>query len=395
MKRLLGFSLIVVLLASYCTYALLQPSKLIEPTVTFHFARSATSVQLAWPQYGTAAVGAIGYGILETHGVTAPLPTASTIKVLTALSVLARYPLNVGEQGPTIAITQADVDSYDRFVSVNGSTVRVARGEQLSEYQALEAMLIPSANNMAETLARWAFGSIKAFNAYANSYAVELGMTSTTVTDPSGFDPSTVSTPHDLVLLGETAIQDPVVAGIVRQTSATIPVAGLVHNYNTLLGRRGIIGIKTGNSDQDAGCYLFAATSAVDGTLLTIVGAVMGGPSLGKTMHDSLPLLASTVNGFASVHVADKNTRAATYSAPWQHTVRAVTSQTAQIVAWQDSTTSITMQANSLAAPSRNGAFVGSMIIHNSKQQHDTTIPLIISGSVSTPNIWWQLAHPR
>jgi D-alanyl-D-alanine carboxypeptidase (penicillin-binding protein 5/6) len=44
----------------------------------------------------------------------------------------------------------------------------VQLGEELSEYQALQALLLPSANNIAETLARWAFGSIDAYNAYAN-----------------------------------------------------------------------------------------------------------------------------------------------------------------------------------------------------------------------------------
>ena len=216
-KRWLIIGLVVVLLASYVAFILTEPLAVARPTVTFTFSRSAKTVSLAWPSYGESAVGAVGYGILASQGSNTPQATASVIKILTALAVLKQHPLVVNEIGPMITLTQADVDSYNKYVTEGGSVVRVVAGEQLSEYQALEALLIPSANNIAETLASWAFGSIDAYNTYANSFAKNLGMTDTTITDPSGFLGTTISTPSDLVILGEAALANPVVAQIVER----------------------------------------------------------------------------------------------------------------------------------------------------------------------------------
>src|SRR5207245_1841316 len=115
--------------------------------------------KITWPAYGQAGIGAAGYGLLSVAGAQTAAPIASVAKVMTALAVLSQKPLELNQQGPTITITEEDVASYENYVTQGGSVVRVDSGEQISEYQALQAMLIPSANNMAFTLSRWAFGS--------------------------------------------------------------------------------------------------------------------------------------------------------------------------------------------------------------------------------------------
>src|SRR6266487_1044764 len=82
------------------------------------------------------------------------------------------------------------------------SLVPVAAGERISERQALVALLLSSADNMAWILARWDAGSEGAFVARMNSTASRLGMTSTRYTDPSGLARTTVSTAADQVRLG-------------------------------------------------------------------------------------------------------------------------------------------------------------------------------------------------
>ena len=47
---------------------------------------SAVSVQLQWPAHGASAIGAQGFGVLETHGQQTPRPTASLAKIITALA---------------------------------------------------------------------------------------------------------------------------------------------------------------------------------------------------------------------------------------------------------------------------------------------------------------------
>lgn len=393
--RLFGAVLgVVLVLAGYSTYVLLRPLPALIPTTTFHLSRAATQVNVNWPAYGESAIGAVGYGTLETHGANTPLPTASVIKVLTALVVLQKYPLQINQDGPTITLTQADVDSYNKYVAENGSVVRVSLGEQLTEYQALQALLLPSANNIAETLANWAFGSIDAYNAYANTYAKQLGMTSTIVTDPSGFLPTTVATPSDLVLLGEAALANPVIALITDTVAAGIPVQGAIHNVNFLLGHDRIIGIKTGNNDQDPGVFLVASQQTIDYQPVTIVGAIMNGPDLFTTMQDSLALIDSTTAGFVSVPVVAAGAAVATYSAPWQSPVSAIVNKAATLVVWSNSETKATVTLSALPQAASKGYKVGTVSVTNNTLKKQSTSSVVLKQTLTSPNIVWRLTHP-
>jgi D-alanyl-D-alanine carboxypeptidase (penicillin-binding protein 5/6) len=70
----------------------------------------------------------------------------------------------------------------------------------------------------------------------------------------------------------------PVFTSIVATPSATLPVAGTVHNTNTLLGRDGFVGVKTGSTAAAGGCFAFRAIRSIDGKRTTITGVVLGQP---------------------------------------------------------------------------------------------------------------------
>src|SRR5207247_621745 len=108
--------------------------------------------------------------------------------------------------------------------------------------------------------------------------ARSLGMTRTRYTDPSGYDDKTVSTAADQLRVVDEAMRLPVFANIVASSSATLPVAGTVHNTNTLLGRHGLVGVKTGSDKAAGGCFAFRAIRLVHGKRTTITGAVLGQP---------------------------------------------------------------------------------------------------------------------
>ena len=163
---------------------------------------------------------------------------ASVAKVMTAYLVLRDHPLRLGEDGPTITLTDADVADTDRRRGQEESVVSIAAGEQLTERQALQALLLPSANNIAAVLARWDAGSVGRFVARMNATARSLGMTHTRYTDPSGYDDATVSTAADQVRIVDRAMRLPVFASIVATPSATLPVAGTVHNTDTIARAR-------------------------------------------------------------------------------------------------------------------------------------------------------------
>ncbi|MEA2641422.1 MAG: hypothetical protein QOF51_2816, partial [Chloroflexota bacterium] len=223
------------------------------PTVT---QLDGTPPNLPWPTKGAAAVGIMGMGPLAHSQDVRPRPIASVTKIMTAYQVLIDYPLLPGDRGPTVTITTADVANYQRELADGQSVVFVQQGEQLTEYQLLQALLLPSGNNIAEVLAAWDAGSVDAFVANMNARATELGMTSTHFADASGVSPQTVSNAPDLILLTQAALDDPVFADIVSQQEATIPVAGTVFNVDTALGQNGIVGVKTGSTPEAGGCFV-------------------------------------------------------------------------------------------------------------------------------------------
>jgi serine-type D-Ala-D-Ala carboxypeptidase (penicillin-binding protein 5/6) len=123
-------------------------------------------------------------------------------------------------------------------------------------------------------LARVVSGSVPDFVDEMNAAARRLGMTSTRYTDPSGYDPGTVSTAHDQVLLARAAMRIDAFADIVAEPSAVIPQAGLVRNTDRLVGQDGFIGIKTGSDQAAGGCFMFAARSSSGRQL--VYGVVLG-----------------------------------------------------------------------------------------------------------------------
>jgi serine-type D-Ala-D-Ala carboxypeptidase (penicillin-binding protein 5/6) len=231
-----------------------------------------------WPAHGQAAFIRTGQSQVQSGPNQHAAPIASVAKVMTAYLVLRDRPLRLGEDGPTIMLTDADVADTDRRRRQQESVVSIAAGEQLTELQALQALLLPSANNMAAVLAQWNAGAADRFVAEMNATARSLGMTHTRYTDPSGYDDATVSTAADQVRIVDEAMRLPVFASIVATPSATLPVAGTVHNTNTLLGHDGFVGVKTGSDDAAGGCFAFRAIRWIDGKQTTITGVVLGQP---------------------------------------------------------------------------------------------------------------------
>jgi D-alanyl-D-alanine carboxypeptidase (penicillin-binding protein 5/6) len=236
---------------------------------------------------------------------------------MTALVVLTDKPLKKDEAGPSITITDADVQSYLADQANKESVVAVQSGEQLTEFQLLEGLLIPSANNFAQTLARWDAGSIQAFVASMNKRAGDLHMTHTTFTDTSGASPGTVSTPGDLMLLGMEAMKLDVFAQIVGMAQADLPVAGRVYNVDSVLGQSGIIGIKTGSGLAAGANFLFAADASIDGQSVTLYGCVMGLPTLARAFAAAKSLIASMRANLHVRRIIAKNQAVASYATPW------------------------------------------------------------------------------
>jgi D-alanyl-D-alanine carboxypeptidase (penicillin-binding protein 5/6) len=359
-RRLKRFSYLVIAFVVFAGLAgWLVPMPATEPTFMAPKAAGPAAIpNLSWPPAGQAALGAKGYGILETHGDQTPAPTASVAKVFTALAILAQKPLTADRQGPVITITQTDLDSYETYFTQGGSLVPVALGEQISERQALEALLLPSANNMADTLARWAFGSVDNYISYINQFNAQLGLTQTHIADASGFSPSTVSSAQDLVKIGQLAVANPVLASIVSEQEATIPVAGVIHNTNWLLGDNGINGIKTGNTDAAGGCFLFSSQQQIAAKKITVIGAVMSAPTLQDALNYSHSLAVSAGSGFVQKEALKKGQPVGRYELPWGKIVPITASADVNILSWYQKSPALNYSASAIHSI-RKGQRVG------------------------------------
>jgi len=222
-----------------------------------------------WPLRGQAAL-VLGDGRPAASPHEQPVAIASLAKVMTAYLTLQRYPLSGEQDGFTILITEEQARAEARGQSV----VAVRAGEQLTERQLLEALLIPSGNNIARILATGVAGSETSFLAAMNAEARALGMEHTIYTDPSGFDPSTVSTAADQLRVFRRAMRFPVFRQIVSIASVTLPVVGTLTNFNPLIAE-GYVG-KTGSDSAAGGCLAFFTHVTVGGHGLTAAGVVMG-----------------------------------------------------------------------------------------------------------------------
>jgi D-alanyl-D-alanine carboxypeptidase (penicillin-binding protein 5/6) len=394
-KRILVSFVLLLVAVGYVSLALTQPLLSIPGHVSYVMpAKSAMNVDLDWPAYGQAAIGIPGYGVVATHGSQKALPTASIAKVITAMAVLRQRPLQVGEQGPDIVLTQADVDSYNSYVAKGGSVVGVALGEHITEYQALQAMLLPSANNMATTLARWAFGSVEAFNSYANNYAKQLGLKSVHMTDPSGYDTSTVASAQDLTVIGTTAILDPVFAEIVAQPSATIPVQGKIYNYNFQLGENGNIGLKTGNNDGNKGAFLFANKQVIGEQEVIIVGTIMDGPDLATVLRDSAPLAQTALQGISNTTFITAGQKVGSYDVPGQGTVDAIASSDLVFPTWNGHSYGGSVTLDPLTRATAVDTSVGSFTVMNTTSHSTSNVPIKLRIATRAPGIFWRLSHP-
>ena len=205
-----------------------------------------------------------------------PVPIASVAKVMTAYLVLKHHPLHAGDSGPQFVVTQDDVADTETRRREGQSVVAVRAGEQLTERDALMAILLPSANNVAMLVARQVSGSVASFVAEMNRTARALGMSHTTYTDPSGYDDGTVSTALDQLRLARVVAKDETLAAMMATSTYWLPVAGQVTNTNALLGHDGFVGMKTGSDEAAGGCLMFRAVWPTASGNRSVIGVVLG-----------------------------------------------------------------------------------------------------------------------
>lgn len=372
----------------------------LRPTYVIPSFKTTTNIgNLPLPAYGQSAVGINNYGVFETNGAQTPAPIASVSKLITALCVLQKDPITNVNASPVITLTQADVNIYDSYLAKGGSVVAVVDGEQITEYQMLEAMLLPSANNMADSLAIWAFGSLPNYSAYAASLVKNNGLTQTHIgIDASGFDPSTTSTASDLIKLGQLALSSPIISQIVVMKTATVPIAGTIDNVNSLLGQSNINGIKTGNTTQAGGVYLSSSLLNLNNHNYYLLTAVMGAPTLWDSLNDSYKLITAAQANFivpARLAAIKSGSIIGYYSVPWSNTkINAVADSGLPLSIWNGDSATVNISLINVSDKSTTGKLVGSISASDARINSSLNAKISLSSSVPQPSRMWLLLHP-
>jgi len=384
--------LLIVVAAAAINYLRPIPAVAATPALPATDVVPGTAPALPWPTYGSGAIGVAHLGLVATSGNEQAIPAASVTKVMTALIILTDKPLKKGDPGPTITITDADVQSYQADLADKQSVVLVKAGEQLTELQALEGLLIPSANNLAETLARWD-GGMSTFVAKMNTRAAKLHLAHTKFAETSGASADSISTPSDLVTLGMEAMQDDVFVQIVAMEQVELPEAGTVYNVNAVLGQSGILGIKTGSGLNSGANFLFAANVTADNKTVVVYGCVMGQPTLAIAFAAAQNLLAGVSKTLHVRRVITLNQTIATYTTPWGPQTDLVSTVDVDLAEWPGMILRQRLDANAivvdkpLASRTREGTEY--LVLGD----YNVPVPLVTADQLYPPGRFWRLTR--
>ena len=245
---------------------------------------------------GAAMANAATGRILWSLDLNTERPIGSIVKVMTALVVI-----RAGDLDRTITVPKSVIAYLKK--QDEPSTAGLIPGDELTAYELLEALLLPSGCDAAYTLAE-AYGP--GLNAFAkmNAEAKRLGLTHTYFSNFDGLpwpsEYSTWSTPANLLTLGRYAMRYAVFRAIVGQSAYGLPAGDGHHAYqwqntNPLIGTySGATGIKTGDTKAAKNCLLFEAKRG----RLTLIGVTLGTP--GDDIADTGPVATKVLNwGFA------------------------------------------------------------------------------------------------
>ena len=192
--------------------------------------------------------------IIDGDNIDLKLPMASTTKIMTAYLLALQNTPN-----KTVKVTK-------EMVTVEGSSMGLLEGDQVSYHDLLYGMLLASGNDAANVTAYILAGSPAKFADMMNAKALELGLSNTHFVTPSGLDDEKhYTTCRDLALLARIAMQNVDFYKAASSKSAVLkygnpPYRRTLTNHNKLLNAfDGAVGVKTGFTKKSGRCLVSAA----------------------------------------------------------------------------------------------------------------------------------------
>lgn len=219
--------------------------------------------------------------------------SASTTKIMTALAALEYYKLQ-------------DVLTVKQSV-FEGSVAGLKEGEKLTFENLLYAMLLPSGNDAALTIAQNYPGGEVEFVRKMNENAAKWNLSNTNYKDPAGLDDENYTTPFDLATLATISLKNPEFKRVVGTKERIIfdTTGNMIklENLNKLLGYDGVEGIKTGYTEE-AGQVLVTSKSYLDtkeNKQKSIIIVVMGSDDRFFDTENLLDLISGNIT-YLSIH---------------------------------------------------------------------------------------------
>ncbi|MBP9773264.1 MAG: D-alanyl-D-alanine carboxypeptidase [Candidatus Peribacteraceae bacterium] len=194
-------------------------------------------------------------------------PMASLTKIMTALLLIENHDLNETVTIPPVA------------QSIQGSSIDLRTGMQFKLEDLLTAMMLPSANDVAYSLAVHHGKTVKQFVAMMNDRARSLGLTKTHFSNPAGLDDvNQYATPRDLAWLTLAALRKPEFQTLVSTKEAKVEnkegASFLLRNTNEILhSQPNVFGVKTGTTDNARECLIVLFTQNRRSYALVLLGS--------------------------------------------------------------------------------------------------------------------------
>ncbi|MDJ0378646.1 hypothetical protein [Cryobacterium sp. PH31-L1] len=329
---------------------------------------------------------------LAVAGTAEALPMASIAKVVTALVVLDAKPIVAGETGPVVTLTAADFQSYLDYDKAGARSVTVFADEQWTELELLQALLLGSSNNHADTVARWAFGSVDAYVVAANVWLADNGLTGTAVVDATGLHDASAGTATDLAHLAGLAATDPIVSSMLASPASVLADRRGVQNTTSYLPEEGITGISRSYTDAAGVCFLFTAEVSDGASSFTFSGAFIGEPTYDALTADLTALMTSARAGVGPLPVLAAGNAYATFESAWGDTAAAVVGVSRTRYAWQAATPDAATVELKDFATARTGANVGQVRLTVAGEKLSAALKL--DEGIADPGPGWRLLHP-
>ncbi|HJD85662.1 D-alanyl-D-alanine carboxypeptidase [Kitasatospora aureofaciens] len=367
------------------------PDAKVRMTTAGSFSFSGDPLDLAWPAKGQSAAEVVGVGSLGSSGQETPAPIASVTKVMNAYLILQKYPLKKGESGPKIMV---DPQAAQESGNSDESRVTLTAGQELTEYQALELLMLPSANNVARLLARFHSGSEEAFVKQMNDTAAKFGMTNTIYADPAGFNADTKSTAKDQLKLAEQVMKDDIFRQIVSTPDTTFNNVKISNTNNLINPKTGVIGVKTGSSTPAGGCLMWAAYKEIGGVKRMILGVTLGQQATSPNPGDGiLPTvlkvsgkqIQAAQNGLTGQTVVKKGDVVGTVDDGLGGKVPVVATKDLVVAGFPGVTGTITLDPTPLHHNEKAGKEVGSLRVGSGDGKSE--VPVALQSDLNPPSI--------